>query len=112
MTPPRALPVFAVVFAVVFTVVYLVAVWKNYALFTYHPATGRFGPGVQRAGEDIAMYWYGWIATAGLAAVVSGVAACLVPERLARKLWSGWSWLVPLCVLLVFCYLLRNYFLR
>jgi hypothetical protein len=108
----RALPVFAIVFTVVFAAAYLVAVWKNYALFTYHPATGRLGAGVQRPGEGPAMYWYGWIATASLAGLVSGLAACLVPERLARKLWTGWSWLVPLCVVLVFCYLLRNYFLR
>jgi hypothetical protein len=108
----RALSVFATVFAVVFSVAYLVAVWKNYALFTYHAATGRLGAGVQRAGEGPAMYWYGWIATAALAGVGAGLIACLVPERLTQRLWSGWSWLVPLCVVLVFCYLLRNYFLR
>jgi hypothetical protein len=110
----RALPVFATVFTVVFTVTYLVAVWKNYALFTYDAATGRFAAGVQRPGEGegVAMYWYGWMATAGLAGLASAVAASFVPERLARKLWSGWSWLVPLCVVLVFSYLLRNYFLR
>lgn len=112
MMRPRV--VFAVVFTVVFAAMYLVAVWKNYALFTYDAAAGRFAPGVQRLaeGEGVAMYWYGWMATAGLAALASGLAAFFVPERLARKLWSGWSWLVPLCVVLVFSYLLRNYFLR
>jgi hypothetical protein len=109
----RALPqVFVIVFAAVFAVAYLVAVLKNYALFTYHPATGRVGAGVERAGEGPAMYWYGWIATAALAGVAAGLAACLVPGRLAQRLWPGWAWLVPVCVVLAFCYLLRNYFLR
>jgi hypothetical protein len=112
MIRPRGAGVFTVVFAVVFAVVYLAAVWKNIALFTYHPVTGQLGAGVQRAGEGPAMYWYGWIATATLAGVASGLAACLVPERLGRRLWSGWSWLVPLCVAVAFCYLLRSYFLR
>ena len=65
MTPPRSFPAFAIVFAVVFAVVYVIAVEENYALFTYHPAIGEFGAGVQQPKDGPAMYWYGWLATSG-----------------------------------------------
>ncbi len=112
MTAPRSFPAFAIVFAVVFAVVYVFAVEANYALFTYHPAIGEFGAGVQPPKDGPAMYWYGWLATSGIAASLAGLLACLLPESLARRLWSGWTWAVPVVVMVVFCYLLRNYFLR
>jgi len=58
------------------------------------------------------MYWYGWLATSGIVASTAGLIAAWLPEALARRLWSGWSWIVPLGVMLVFCYLLKGYFLR
>jgi hypothetical protein len=112
MTPPRSFPIFAIVFAVVFPVVYVIAVDNNYALFTYHPAVNEFGAWVEQPKAGLAMYWYGWMATAGIAASAAGAIACYLPERLTQRLWSGWSWVVPLIVLVVFGYLLRNYFLQ
>lgn len=113
MTVPRSFPVFAVVFAVVYSIAYVISVWKNYALFTYHPATNEFGLGVEKAKEGVtAMYWYGWITTSAIAASAAGLLACSLPQRLTQRIWSGWSWLVPLCAIPVFCYMLRGYFLR
>jgi hypothetical protein len=112
MTPPRSFPVFAVVFAAVWAVTYVVCVEKNYALFTYHAALNEFGWGAQKAKDGPAMYWYGWMATSGIVAGAAALAACWLPESLTRRLWSGWSWAVPVAVMLVFCYLLRGYFLR
>jgi len=108
----RAFPTFAIVFAVVYAVAYSVSVWKNYALFTYHPALNEFGMGVQKAKEGPAMYWYGWMATSAIVAGLAGLAACLVPEQAARRLWPGLAWLVPLCAMFFFAWLLREYFLR
>ena len=112
MKLPRSFSFLAVIFTVVYTVAYVIAVWKNYALFTYHPAINEIHAGVQKTIDGPAMYWYGWMATAGIAAAVACLIACIVPEHLAKRLWSGWSWVIPLCVLLVFAYLLRSYFLR
>ena len=111
MTPKRA-AAFAWAFAVAFALAYLVAVWKNYALFTYHPAIRQFGFGTQKPVDGPAMYWYGWIATAAIAGTVAGLTACRLPEKLAQRLKSDWAWVVPLCVIAVFCFLLRGYFLR
>jgi len=112
MTLPRSFPVFAIVFGAVYAVAYLIAVQKNLALFTYHPALNEFGAGVQKAKDGPAMYWYGWMATAGISASVAGLLACALPERLTQRLRSGWAWLVPLGAMVFFCYLLRGYFLR
>lgn len=112
MTPPRSFPAFAVVFAAVFAVTYVIAVEANYALFTYHPATGDFGAGVQQGKDGPAMYWYGWLATSGIIAAIAGAAAALLPESAARRLWPGLAWAVALGVMVAFCFLLRNFFLR
>ena len=101
---------FAVVFAVVYALAYAIAVWKNYAVFTYHPALNEFGLGVEKPKDGPAMYWYGWMATAGIAGLVAGYVASLVPA--ARRIWPQLAWLVPLCAMLFFAWLLRGYFLR
>jgi hypothetical protein len=108
----RVLPVFAIVFAVVYALIYTLAVWKNYALFTYHPALNEFGIGVQKPKDGPAMYWYGWMATAGISAAVAGFIACLIPASASRRLWPGLAWLVPLCAMVFFAWMLRGYFMR
>jgi len=112
MTVPRSFQVFAVAFSAAFAVAYFVCVYKNYALFTYHPAIYEWGLGAQKAKDGPAMYWFGWIATSGIAATVVGAVAAWLPEIVTRRLWSGLSWAVPVAVMVVFCYLLRGYFTR
>jgi hypothetical protein len=105
-------PVFAVTFAAVFAVVYLLAVDYQWSLFTYGPATGEFGLLRQPATAGPTMYWYGWIATAAIAAGAVGALASLTPEKLARRFWPGWAWAVPIAVMCGFAYLLSDNFLR
>ena len=112
MTPSRRFPAFAIVFGIVFAVVYVIAVEKNYALFTYHPAINAFGAGVQEGRDGPAMYWYGWLATSGIIAFVAGALASFLPESLTRGLKPGWTWVVAIVVMAVFVWLLRNFFLR
>jgi hypothetical protein len=112
MTSPRSSAIFAVTFAVVYAVAYVIAVEKNYALFTYHPALQEFGFLVQPPRDGPAMYWYGWIATSAIAALVVSLIACAIPEGMTKRLWSGWSWAIPVAVMIVFSYLLKGYFLR
>jgi hypothetical protein len=74
--------------------------------------TGALGLGVEKPKDGPAMYWFGWMATAGIVAIGACLIAWLVPARYAQRLGSGWSWIVPLGVLIFFAYLLRGYFLR
>jgi hypothetical protein len=104
--------VFTVAFAAVFSVVYVFAVEYNWALFSYAPATGAFAPLTTPAAAGPTMYWYGWIATAAIAAGAVAAVASLLPESLAKWAWPGLSWAVPVAVLIAFGYLLRGYFLR
>jgi hypothetical protein len=103
---------FAVVFAVVYAITYAVSVLNNYALFTYHPAIGEFGAGVQKGRDGPAMYWFGWLATSGIVASVAGAAAALLPESATRRLWPGLTWVVALIALAVLAYDLRQFFLK
>jgi hypothetical protein len=112
VTVPRAFPAFAIVFAAVYAIVYVICVEQNYALFSYHPAIKKFGMGVQEPLDGPVMYWYGWMATSALAATITGLIAASLPQAIVRRLWPGWSWLVPVCVMVVFCYLLRKFFLQ
>ena len=103
---------FAIAFSVVYTIAYLICVESNYALFTYHPALGEFGLGVQRAKDGPAMYWYGWMATSGIIAAIGGGLAMLLPEPVARRLWPASTWIVALATMVAFCWLLKGFFLR
>ena len=112
MSAPRSAPFLAMIFSAVYALAYVIAVWKNLALFTYHPAVGAIGFGVEKPHDGPAMYWFGWIATAAIAAACACAIAALVPARYANRAASAWAWLVPIGVLVFFAYLLRGYFLR
>lgn len=107
----RLFPAFGIVFAVVYAVTYALAVWKNYALFTYHPAIYEWGFGVQKPKDGPAMYWYGWMATSAITATIASLGVSLIPQA-RHRLWPGLAWLVPLCAILFFAWLLRGYFIR
>ena len=106
----RALPAFSVTFAVV----YLLATELNWALLTYHPITGRWGLGVQAAAapRQPAMYWYGWLLTASIAALCAGGLAAALPQVAASRLWAKLVWAVPMVCMVAVLYMLRGYFLR
>ena len=112
MKSNERLPVFAIVFALVCSIVYVLCVWKNFALFTYHPASGEFGLGVQKARDGPAMYWYGWIATSALAGAAAGLLAALLPPSLAQRVSPALAWVTPLIGIAILVYILRNYFLH
>jgi hypothetical protein len=107
----RSIPVFATVFAVAYAVVYVVAIEQNYALITYHPVVNEFGFLAEPVRVELAMYWYGWMATAGIVALLLGVTAGFIPESVTRQLWSGWSWVIPVAMMLVVSYIHRGYFI-
>ena len=113
-TPPAASErrrTFALVFGVSFAVLYVVCDMAALPMFTYHPGSDRIELGFARARPDEgpAMYWYGWIATSALGAFVLGLAAALLPARVARKIPLALAWVVPIVLLPVLIYSLKFY---
>jgi hypothetical protein len=109
MIAARSLPIFAMAFAVL----YLLCVEFNWALFTYHPALEEFGFLAQAPKDGPAMYWYGWLATSALGAIVIAALAAWLPESWTRNAaGASLSWAIPMAVMIVFVYILRRYFLR
>ena len=103
-------PTFSIVFAAAFAIAYLVAVQNNYALFTYHPALGAIGWGVEPVKDGPAMYWYGWLATAGIAAALFAAIASWLAQRAIERA-AAVAWIVPLAAMAAFAWLLRGYFI-
>jgi amino acid permease len=95
---------FAFAFGTTFAVLYVVALAKDLALFTVFPSLGIVLAGTHHS-RDVAdpamgflapaMYWYGWAATAALGALVVALIAASFAERLARYVWPGWVWVIP-----------------
>jgi hypothetical protein len=108
----RSFPTFAIAFAAAYAVLYVISIEYNLALFTYHPATEEFYFLVKPAADQPAMFWYGWLATSALGALVIAALIARLPEKYARRIASGWSWIVPVAVMVVFVYILRGYFIR
>lgn len=111
-TSPR-FRTFALVFGIAVAVLYVICDLAALPMFTYHPGTGRLDPGFApaRRDEGPAMYWYGWIATSALGAMIVSALALAVPQSWNR-LWSGWTWVIPTAVIIFFVNLLKGYFLR
>ncbi len=107
MKVSRAFPVFSASFAVL----YLISMYYNLALITYHPALKQVEWLTARPKAGPAMYWYGWLLTAALGSTVISALALALPDRWLARFSSGWSWAVPLAVLLFFVYLLRGWFI-
>ncbi len=112
MTSGRSFAVFSIVFAAAYAVLYVIAIQYNWALFTYHPASEEFYWLVKPAEDQPAMYWYGWMATSALGAFAIAFLVAALPTAWTARIWSGWSWAVPLAVMAVFGYILRGYFTR
>lgn len=102
---------FALVFGVSFAVLYVVCDMAALPMFTYHPGSDRIDLGYARARPDEgpAMYWYGWIVTSALGALVLGLAAAVLPEGVRRRIPSALAWIVPIVLLPVLVYSLKFY---
>jgi hypothetical protein len=88
----RALPFFSAAFVIF----YALSVQFNLALFTYHPQLNRFAFLVEPPKAGPAMYWYGWITTSALGALLLSTVALALPRQPAMRMWSDFVWLVPI----------------
>jgi len=74
---------FAFTFGIAFAILYTICVWRNWPLFTYHPAVNKldllWNPG--RSGEGPAMHWYGWLVVSAVGASVLGWIATIISSQ-------------------------------
>ena len=81
----RLFPIFGIAFALI----YAPTMNNNWALATYHPRPGVWDWGVAPATNGPAMYWYGFVFTALLGAVVvTAIAALRLDAGLANQTYQ------------------------
>ena len=85
MMASSRLAVFMIVFSVACAVIYVISTELNLPLLTYHPAIGEldFLWTPERRGP--AMYWYGWMLTSLIGALVLAWIASIVPEQWVQR---------------------------
>jgi hypothetical protein len=102
----------AAVFAIAFAVIYAPTMGFNWTLATYHPIQGmwQWGKAPPLGGGSPAMYWYGFVFTSALGALVVTALAALVPDKLLDRVpWRSLAWLVPILAILYIGYVLIPY---
>jgi hypothetical protein len=109
MKPTRFLPIFSVAFLLS----YAVTVYFNLAMFTYRPAMHEFFwfvPPAVKGIPGIPMFWYGWITTALLAALVITAISAFVPAPKNKGPWPALAWIAPVFAFIVVVWVLRIWF--
>jgi hypothetical protein len=102
------------IFGIAFALIYAPVLYYNWALVTYQPKLGIWQWGVMPGLEGgPAMYWYGFVLSSALGALIVTVIAALIPEKaMARIPWPQLTWLLPLCAMVFFAYVLTPYFTK
>ncbi len=80
MIATNKIAIFTIAFVVAYAAIYTVCTEVNLPLLTYHPATGDLGFLYQPQARGPAMYWYGWMLTSLIGAVVLALIATIIPE--------------------------------
>jgi hypothetical protein len=102
----------AAIFAIAFAVIYAPTMDHNWTMATYHPIQGiwQFGRAPPLGGGSPAMYWYGFVITAGVAAGAVTALAALVPDKVMERVpWRTLTWVATLCSIVYIGYVLLPY---
>lgn len=119
MRSDSALRQFAFAFATAFGPAYLIARAKGLALLTVYPSLGIVLLGAHRSRDVVdptldflapEMWWYGWIASAAIAALAIGLTATLLPHSWLRRLWPWSVWAGPIAAMMACVYLTIPWF--
>jgi hypothetical protein len=99
------------VFSASFGVLYGLTDVYRWPLLSYYPATGRieWGWTPETPDDGPAMYWYGWLLSSMLGALLLAGLSRLAPAALRRLIPMHICWWVPLLMVSVMAYTLRVY---
>jgi hypothetical protein len=79
------IPIFAITFSVAYAVIYVICTEVNLPLLTYHPLTGDIDFLWQPPRRGPAMYWYGWMLTSTIGAVLLAWIGTIIPEQWLQR---------------------------
>jgi hypothetical protein len=102
----------AAVFAIAFAIIYAPTMDLNWTAATYHPIQGiwQWGKAAPVGGGSPAMYWYGFVLTAALGALVVTGLAALIPDKVMERIpWPSLTWVVTLISIAYIAYVLLPY---
>jgi hypothetical protein len=102
----------AAIFAIAFAIIYAPTMDRGWALVTYHPIQGiwQWGQAPSLGGGSPAMYWYGFVLTAALGALVVTALAALIPGKLFERVpLRSFGWAVPIVSIVYIGYILMPY---
>jgi hypothetical protein len=83
----------------VFSAVYLASFLNGWIWFRYYPLTGTITTADLPRTAGPAMGWYAWIVQGFVAGLAAALIARLLPQRIAERLWSGWTAVGTIAVL-------------
>jgi hypothetical protein len=102
----------AAVFAIAFAIIYAPTMDLNWTMATYHPLQGiwAWGRAAPLGGGSPAMYWYGFVFTSALGALVVTAIAAVIPEKLMERVpWATLTWVAVICSIAYIGYILLPY---
>ena len=113
-TPSVKARTFLIAFSLTAMVVYVLSDFLGWALFTFHPGTGRleWGQMPPRRGEGPVMYWYGWVATTAIVSPIVALLATFLPEHVTRRIPLAILWLLPILAVPIMFYTLMSFWTK
>jgi len=106
----RLAPLFPA-FSTAFGAIYLACMHFNIAAFVYYPVLGEWHAArIENADAGPPMFYYGWLFNALIGSAVFALAAAVIPQSVARKVWPTLVWAVPGIMLVLSVYLMRIWF--
>jgi hypothetical protein len=102
----------AAIFGIAFAIIYAPTMDFNWTSATYHPIQGiwQLGRALPLGGGSPAMYWYGFVITAGLGALAVTAIAALVPDEVMERVpWRNLTWVAAICAIIYCGYVLLPY---
>jgi len=102
---------FMTIFSASFSLSYLLVDVLKLPTFSYYPATHKMAWGWLPSSVDDgpAMYWYGWILSSLLMALVVSYLCSMLPINILKRIPLSIAWILPVALIPCLIYTLKFY---